>query len=498
MKSISVVDAQLFYSYFVGNQRFYGVTQELEEVSDKVQCKSFCVHESPQLNNYLTHLQGCKGIGVSPLLDDDTCFFGALDIDHFDGDLQSIVNAVVDYNLPLLPCQSKSKKLHLYIFFKEATSALDVIEILSWYRLALGLTIKTELFPKQSHILTSQYPSWINLPYFGNTRQALFPQLLTLEEALMRIKEITFTAKEHKTFLQSLYFYDAPPCIQAGILLRDMVQGRRNTWMFAFGVFLTFKELDLEQHISQINDQLSDPLSDQEIQSTISGLQKKTYFYPCKELNRCDKLKCRSQTYGINYKLASGLSYGQLTQYLVDPPYYEWEVNGQVLVFYSESELLSASRFRELCLRQLHLVPRPIPNDQWAAIVNKACANIIIKTVDVVEEDLSPGALFTSLVQSYFVSTRLTDQVSNIKYDRIVREQSGIVYFSSQSLFRFITDICGFKQFTASEIRRRLIYDFKASPPKPGEKLWKIDIEVKKVQSDTDDIKEIGEEDVNF
>lgn len=483
--TVSTVDVLQFSHWFAGNSRCHGVTELTGEINKgKAECNSYLIHAAATSTDYYNHLSGSQGIGISPLMDDDTCVFGALDIDHCNYDLSYIVKAICDYNLPLLPCRSKSGKLHLYIFFREPTPAKDVIEILQWYRMAFGLSSKTEIFPKQTHTTVTQYPSWINLPYFGSTRTALFPESITLGEALLRMNDICITYKDHKEFLKSLYFYEAPPCIQSGILLRNLTPGERNNWLFAYGVFLLFKELDLNDYLSQFNASLSDPLSEKEIQSTVTGLQKKTYFYPCKSLPFCNKNLCRSQKYGYTYKLSSGLSYGLITQYLVDPPYYEWDVNGQTLIFYTESDLLNQNRFRELCLRQIHVVPRPVPNAEWSEIVNKACENMVIKAMDMPEEDLSVGSIFNNYVKAYFTVSRLSERIEDCDFDRIYQsKEDGLVYFSPKLLYAFITDVCSFKDFSVNEVRRRLLADFNARPPKPGMRLWSIDIELQKKQN---------------
>lgn len=470
MAIFSQVDTQFFAGYFSGNTRFHGqsILGDMIDGKRTAQCKA--VHEPPMMSHYVRHLNGEVGLGISPLRDDGTCLFGVLDIDSCAFALDYIVKAITDYDLPLLPCRSKSNKLHLYVFFSEPTLAKDVQELLQWYRTALSLDAKTEIFPKQTVATLTSFPSWINLPYFGETRQALAPFELSLTEALSRITLIRKTIQEHNSFLSGQLWYTAPPCVLSGVLLRHLQAGGRNTWLFAYGVFLSFQGRPVLDALLEINEQFDSPLEEKEVWNIAESLGKKTYFYPCSDLSGCNKAFCRTQKHGMNYKLSTGISYGQLTQVLTDPPYYEWEVNNQTLVFYSETDIMSQHQFRNLCLRQLHIVPRPVPPAHWADILNKACENIVSRDV-VTEEDVSIGAMFNAAVKSFFVSARLSPDIRDVAFDKIVDTPDGTL-FSGQSLLTYIRDVKGVKNFSTQEVRRRLISDFAAIPPSANCKWW--------------------------
>ena len=119
-------------------------------------------------------LQDNKKLGVvlPPIRkSDNKCKWGAIDID---GEIYSDVKykfllllKVFKYQLPLVPCYSKSKGLHLYIFFKEWTDAKRVIEILRSYLKKLDLPKDTEIFPKQHKLSEKDTGNGIMLPFMS-------------------------------------------------------------------------------------------------------------------------------------------------------------------------------------------------------------------------------------------------------------------------------------------------------------------------------------------
>jgi hypothetical protein len=120
----------------------------------------------------LGHLDGTlkKGVVLPPIRkSDNKCIWGAIDVDGTvykdDYFKQELIEAISRLNLPLIPCFSKSKGLHLYIFFKEWTDAQKVIDILHTFLPKLNLPPDTECFPKQSKLGPNDTGNGIMLPY---------------------------------------------------------------------------------------------------------------------------------------------------------------------------------------------------------------------------------------------------------------------------------------------------------------------------------------------
>ena len=463
----SALDASEFLRYFKSNPEAYGVTTTGEMVDGKMKSESSLVYGSVTSSILIRHLNGENGIGLSPVLPNGNCNWGAIDIDNYSYNLDDIVKAIYDFNMPLVPCWSKSHKLHIYIFFEDETPLETCIELLSWYRDAFACGKKTEIFPKQRKVSEqNKFYSWINLPYFDADNEANWRkvvgrngELYSLPDALERMKECQLSVKEHRYKIEEIPYFDAPPCIRTGALLRDVGPGQRNNWLFSAGVYLRLKDeqCDLESALTELNNSLHQPIDDRELHVTIlQGFQRKSYFYMCNAMERCDKVLCRHEKYGIESKDSSGLEYGTLTQVATDPPYYEWEISGQMLRFQSEEEILGQNKFRALCLRQLHLVPRVVPNDRWTAILNRACDNIVIKKVDEQIGDFTAGSAFLGLIQNYFYKTRRADNKTQLGIGRVWEDKETEEFvFSAASIVDFIKNKNGMSMKPV-EIRIRL------------------------------------------
>lgn len=462
-------DVLRFFNIFQGNTLAYGKTVLTGEIKDgKAESSSSLVHSELTPAVMAQHLKGDISIGVAPLCQDGLCRFGALDIDSYDYDLNHIVRAIYDLDMPLFPCWSKSKKLHLYIFFEGGAYPDDVKDILSQYRDMFFCGKKTEIFPKQMNLKsTNTFYSWINLPYFDanneNNHRKLVHKDGTVTDimaALDEAEEKKITVEMHKEYLLNMPYADAPPCIRAGIYLRDIGAGQRNNWLFSVGAYLRMKDenADIETLLTEVNNSLDEPIPDKELKSTvISSFNRKTYFYACSSMSRCDKARCRKCELGIESKKTTGLEFGDMIQILTDPPYYEWSVNGQKMQFWSEREILQQSKFRELCMRQLHLVPRKVNDDLWSKILTRAMQNIeVIQPADEVG-DFSPGSMFKELVYNFFNSRRLALNEQQIMMGRVFKDAENNRYmFTAKALMDFILIKNDFRYFQPAEIQARV------------------------------------------
>lgn len=465
----SNLDITTFYSLFKGNQTAYGITK-LEGISatGKYEGKSKAVYDTPTPAIISKHLSGEVSIGLAPIKEDGTCNFAAIDIDNYKYNLLDIVRAIYDFNLPLNPCYSKSKKLHLYIFFSEDVPAVDVQELLREYLALFALPKTTEIFPKQGKTSVDySFYSWINLPYYqadneSNTRKMIRRDgsLYSLSEAVQIMNNNKYTLNEHKSILRNLYFYGAPPCVSSGILLRDIGPGQRNDWLYSVGVFLRLQDenADLDSKLTEINNSLYEPLPQEELNATIlKGFKNKSYFYKCSVMERCEKIYCKKKEHGIESKSSTGLDYGEMTQYMTDPPYYEWVVNGQVLRFTSELEIIQQMKFKALCMRQLHIVPRKVKEDIWSAILTRACTSMNVVQVDSGVGDFSKGSTFLDLTYKFFNSSRKADNVTQLVLGRIFVDSTTDEYlFTARSFMDFLITKNNFKEYTPIEVRNKL------------------------------------------
>ena len=62
------------------------------------------------------HLKGEKGLGLVPIDENNSCVWGAIDIDEFTLDLKGLAKKLKKFKLPLVVCRSKSGGAHLFLF----------------------------------------------------------------------------------------------------------------------------------------------------------------------------------------------------------------------------------------------------------------------------------------------------------------------------------------------------------------------------------------------
>lgn len=468
----SVIDTQEFLALFSPAKDFYGVTVVGDIVDGKAQSTSQCLHEPLMPSVVERHLNGEVSIGASPLKGDDTIEFGAIDIDNYDGNLIDIISAIYEFELPICPCYSKSKKLHLYFFFTTDTSAEDGVSIMRWYARAFGLSKKVEIFPKQvKRTPNNRAYSWINLPYFNEADESNHRKMVgsngelrSLSAFIDRAARCKMSFEQHQQMIKGIKYYDAPPCILTSILLNDIGQGGRNNFLFSVGAYWKLKEedseedIDFEQELFDLNERLPDPLPERELKQTvISSLEKKSYFYICSAMSHCDKQNCMKLDLGVGSNKSTGLTYGTFKQYLSDPPYYTWDINGREMTFYSESEILGQSKFREQCMRELHLLPRKIDDNKWTAVVNKALQNIEVVEVDNKGGDFTKGSQFYALVCEFFQDRRRADNIAQTRMGRVFYDSDrGAFAFMAGAFMSFIRDAKSFRQLSDMEMREHL------------------------------------------
>ena len=162
--------------YFQGSNQFYladpnNVTIKKNGGKRWGVKKEFSLGLEPCL---VGHLDGSlnKGVVLPPIRKpDNKCKWAAIDVD---GEVYNneqikiqLLQKIEKLNLPLIACFSKSKGLHLYIFFEDWTEAKTVRNILLTFLDKLGLPENTECFPKQTELSEADTGNGIMLPYMN-------------------------------------------------------------------------------------------------------------------------------------------------------------------------------------------------------------------------------------------------------------------------------------------------------------------------------------------
>ena len=194
-----------FISRFTGSDQFYlaDPTKTTTKANGGKRwgvTKEFSLNLEPCL---LGHLNGSlnKGVVLPPIRkSDNKCIWGAIDVD---GEVYNneeikigLLEKIEELKLPLIACYSKSKGLHLYIFFKEWTKAKTVRDILHTFLDKLALPPKTECFPKQVELSEKDTGNGIMLPFMngvGNDWIKSFDEKIltgTIDEFLHSIESV--------------------------------------------------------------------------------------------------------------------------------------------------------------------------------------------------------------------------------------------------------------------------------------------------------------------
>ncbi|PDT07870.1 hypothetical protein [Rhizobium sp. M1] len=141
------------------------LVQPGEKISIRGSAKT--IYEPPTPDLWQLHLDGTRPLGICPLWSNDTCLWGAIDLDDRDVVHSELVARVRQNGLPLVVCRSKSGGAHLYVFLSEPMPAIDLQRRLREFSDLLGFPAKTEIFPKQTRTSDiDKAGGWLNVPYF--------------------------------------------------------------------------------------------------------------------------------------------------------------------------------------------------------------------------------------------------------------------------------------------------------------------------------------------
>lgn len=423
--------AERFFQLFAGLERAYGSYRVLGSAAegDKVDGHAKTIQEPLTVEVWREHLSGVRGIGVVPITDDNSCSFGAIDIDDYSLDVQSLMTKVVGV-YPLVPCRTKSGGVHLYLFTDKPVPAVLMQRKLRELAASLGYG-KSEVFPKQTQVRSEEgdIGNWINMPYFGGeqtTRYALddkagarsLEEFLDLAEALRQsqadLKALKPTIIQADT--SNDLFYQSPPCLRI-LGAQGFPDGSRNMGLFALGVYCRLRYPDSwKERLDEYNRKFLDPaLTSQEVLATIKSLEKKEYSYRCTEapINAyCNRGECLKQKYGVNTaKGQIDLLLESLTKLDTDPPTWFLSINGQRVQLETE-DLQNQLRFQRRCMDALNVMPKNVKTDDWRDIVHGLLTDVSV--VEMPPEASADGQLWELIVrfcQQYSEQTSDKDEL---------------------------------------------------------------------------------------
>lgn len=462
---MTVQEVNKFQDFFHGNEFAYGVhIPDKSRKNGKKVGKSFTKQEFVRYETYFSHVDGKQSIGIIPVNKDNCIKFAVIDVDVYNNQqkLISIVDKIYKHDLPFLPFLTKSGGLHLFLFLKSFTDSKQVLKSVREYLPIFGLDDKVEIFPKQTSISEGGTGNWINLPYFAEKYRPMIDKEfkpVSFSRAILEIERKRMTIEQLEVTTEGLLLANAPPCLQT--IYYDGYTDMRNEYLFNMAVYLkAVDEESFEFEVQNANNQLRNPVDAKELEDTLlSSHRKRTYSYKCKLPPICDfcnKAICQTRQFGVGGGEISELSFEEFFQHKADPPYYEWVVNGTKLTFYSETEIIQQQKFRELCMREIHILPVRLKDITWTKIVNRALGNI-----QIVEEDpnseISLGSIFLSHLYE-FLELRVKAQTKpQILLGRVfVNKERHCYMFQSKDFIDFMLNEKKFFSFRVAEMQTRL------------------------------------------
>lgn len=374
-----------FMALFPGNPRSSG---RFIPVKDKMHTEYAGV--TPE--DVAAHLEGKVGVGVVPIMDDNSCMWAAIDIDNHDSDedipLKPLEELIRANRLPLLACRSKSGGIHTYMFCEKLQPASRVRILMGHFARVLGHP-KAEIFPKQGLLTTDKdgkkaFGNWLNLPYMGGdktVRYAVYEgKKLSLPEFLDRAE----TSRATEADLRAIAFADhpdAPPCIQK-MFAQGVGQGQRNESLYNIVVY--YKKVDqnvFEAKAIEANSAVfGKPLPRAEMLRTISSASRPECGYRCNEeplRSLCERDACLKRKYGITPADANRLDtfealpgFTNLVKYISEPVRWEMEIDGMKVTNLSTPQLLDWREMRQLIADRLTRIVPMIKGQEWERILN--------------------------------------------------------------------------------------------------------------------------------
>ena len=376
----------------------------------KAEAKSFVRRGLMTEEMVQQHINGEQGVGAIPITQENTCRFGALDVDVYDLDHKALQDKIQKLKLPLVHCRTKSGGAHLYMFLKDWQPASLVREYLTEMSIALGFS-GCEIFPKQDSLLVERgdLGNFINMPYFnaemttryGFNRSA---EALELEEFLdfVEASRTSIPALDALDLAGSKeHFVDGPPCLRI-LVATGHVGDMRNNTLLQMGVYAKQKYPDDWERVTEEYNRtfMSPALDAKDVLTVIKQLQKKDYFYCCNIepfASVCDKDLCRTKKFGVGGDSESKANVGGLTVVLSEPRLYFMDVNGK-RVELNVDQLHNQSLWQKACLAQINFMPSTMKAQDWTSSVNRMLSQA---TYQEVSRELTMSGQFEELLKSY-------------------------------------------------------------------------------------------------
>lgn len=385
-----------FHELFVGRTDAYG-TYALPKGQTAKRGTKFLgkakTHTNGNLtiNDYREHVKGITGLGIVPIIPpDDFVSWFVIDVDLYgEKDLHGeVAKRINKLNLPLVICNSKSYGAHLYCFLTEPAPAKDVRKIAKKFVKKLNLDDDTEIFPKQDKSVEAG--SWINLPYFGDTRKCMGKDghtELTLKEFILFVHEMEVHPSDLEIRIAEVEQRSddstskAPPCIDR-MIAEGVEEGGRDLALTHVGVYMKKRYPDdWQDRVGEFNSVHINPsLPFGDVSRIVKSNERRDYQYMCKQqpmCSLCDQQACLRREFGI------GSGEDELDEFVIDSvrkicteePIYIVVVDGKPMRLKGE-EIFNYAVFRQEFFKQCDRVLKFMKPEEWKVRLNDAMLDL--------------------------------------------------------------------------------------------------------------------------
>jgi len=458
-------NAQKLFELFAGNDRAHGTFQvSNSDAEGKKKGAARVLREQTTIEHWQKHLDGEVGLGIIPIKDNNSCHWGAIDIDEYNINHADYTKRLEKYNLPAVVCRSKSGGAHIFFFFKKEIPAEDLQPKLTEIAAALG-SAGCEVFPKQTHLLVDRGDTgnFLNMPYFAGDRTTRYGfdlegNSLGVEEFIaFATKRVSDPAKFLATKIapskaQEL-LPDGPPCLQQ-LCAQGFGEGSRNNSLFSLGVYARLSDPDnWEQLIAKYNlEYLKPPLGHAEVGTIIKQLQKKDYFYKCEDqpiASFCNKSMCLTRKFGVGPGQTNN-DLSSLTKIDGDPPIWILTVDSKRVELSTEA-LVTQSQFQRECVSQINKFPITVNGRAWQTRMQMLLDNV---TIVEVPPDATHKGEFEDLLFS-FCCDRARGETRDDILQGIAVWLEGKVYFQIKDIKKHLS-VNNFNHYTSNRVTLRL------------------------------------------
>ncbi len=399
------------------------------------------------------HLNGELSLGIVPIMEDNNCKWGCIDVDEYAGfNPLIIIKKIRELKIPLFPYRSKSGGLHIFLHIDGVIPATDMIDKLTELASRLGLA-DCEIFPKQRtiNVKLGTIGNWLNLPYHNaklTTRHAIDDNghSIPIEDLEKAVKPYVIKPEEFYKIKVEEYkdedelFAEYPPCVQ-NFVKNAVGEGHRNEALFNVGVCMLKKhgkDGAWEDELGDINKGWGDkayPAS--ELKATVikSLSGDKNYNYKCQtDIARkyCNQGLCMKRKLGIG-KNNYSFTVDSFQKINTKPPKY-------ILTIDKKPVRLTG---QQLCQQQL-LKTELFDWDIVWKTMEKEAFNMWLNYLKSMQTDVE-GYDFTDddkdefqyLFRHFLDDSQVADDITQTQSDYIYQE-NGFVFFRAEVFKKFL------------------------------------------------------------